>query len=118
MKVNIKNLKDLELRYSMRMYIIYENIMGKSMTFTSDTSYTSLIVLFYAAIMATLQRENKSITFTYDEYMDWLDDNEPQTLITEFSKWFTEKVTESIKMTPKPTKEQEETATKENSKNS
>ena len=71
--------------------------------------------------MATVQRDKIGITFTYDDYMDWLDDNDPQKLITEFSKWFTDKVTESIKLTQEPSEEQvkaSEAANKSNKKSS
>lgn len=92
MKIHIKG-QELDLHYSMRMYIIFENIMGKSLSFDSSYSYTSLIVLFYSAIMATIQRDKLNMTLSYDEFMDWLDSNEPTKTIQEFSEWFTSQMT-------------------------
>lgn len=87
MKINIKDI-DLELHYSMRMYILYENILGKALNFENASSYTSVIVLFYSAIMASIQSKKLDITLTYDEYMDWLDEQNAQELLAEFSSWF------------------------------
>ena len=87
MKINIKDT-DLELHYSMRMYILYENILGKALNFENASSYTSVIVLFYSAIIASFQYKKLDITLTYDEYMDWLDEHNPQELLSEFSSWF------------------------------
>jgi len=88
MKINIKGT-DLELHYSMRMYILYENIMGKSLNFENASSYTSLIVLFYSAIIATIQKEKLNMVVTYDEFMNWLDDQNGADIMKEFSDWFT-----------------------------
>ena len=92
MKINIKDI-DLELHYSMRMYILYENILGKALNFENASSYTSVIVLFYSAIMATIQHKKLDITLTYDEYMDWLDEQNAQELLAEFSSWFASHIT-------------------------
>ena len=92
MKINIKDI-DLELHYSMRMYILYENILGKALNFENASSYTSVIVLFYSAIMASIQHKKLDITLTYDEYMDWLDEQNAQELLAEFSSWFASHIT-------------------------
>ena len=92
MKINIKDI-DLELHYSMRMYILYENILGKALNFENASSYTSVIVLFYSAIMATIQHKKLDITLTYDEYMDWLDEQNAQEILAEFSSWFASHIT-------------------------
>lgn len=95
MKITIKN-KELELHYSMRMYILYENITGKSLSFENMSSYTSLIVLFYCAIIATIQRNRIDMTISYDEFMDWLDEQNGATIMKDFSDWFTACLTNNI----------------------
>lgn len=95
MKIKIKN-KEIELHYSMRMYILYENITGKSLSFENMSSYTSLIVLFYSAIVATIQRNHINMTISYDEFMDWLDEQNGATIMKDFSDWFTSSVTNNI----------------------
>lgn len=86
MKIQFRN-EQLELHYSMRIYIIYENIMGKGFGLEEMQSYTSLLSLFYSALVATLQYDKKDSNVTYDEFIDWLDEN-PTDRIKEFSEWF------------------------------
>lgn len=77
MTVNIQG-KDVELRYGFRSLIIYEKIMGASFI---PKGLTELIVMFYSVIMAS----EPGITFTYDQFMDFLDQNPG--LVEEFSNW-------------------------------
>ena len=86
MKINFRE-QELELHYSMRIYIIYENIMGTGVTFDQLQSYTSILTLFYSAIVASLQYHKRDSNVTYDEFINWIDIN-PTELINEFSKWF------------------------------
>lgn len=79
--------KELELHYSMRIYIIYENIMGKGVAFEELQSYTSLLTLFYSALAATLQYNKMDSNVTYDEFIDWLDED-PSDKLKQFSEWF------------------------------
>lgn len=95
MKINIKN-QEIELTYSMRIYILFENITNKSLSFKSIESYTSLIVLFYSSIIATIQKQKLNIQLSYDEFMDWLDENNGEQMIKEFSTWFTTCLTNNI----------------------
>ena len=79
--------QELELHYSMRIYIIYENIMGKGLGFEQLQSYTAVISLFYAAIVASLQYHKMDSNVTYDEFIDWLD-TDSALKIKEFTEWF------------------------------
>ena len=85
MKVNIKG-KELDLHYSMRIYLIYETITGKTLSLETG-SYTVSVNLFYSAILASLQHANLDLNFEYDEYLDWLDE-QGMDLIKEFIEWF------------------------------
>ena len=85
MKVNIKG-KELELHYSMRIYLIYETITGKTLSLETG-SYTVSVNLFYSAILASMQHANLDLNFEYDEYLDWLDE-QGMDLIKEFIEWF------------------------------
>ena len=95
MKINIKN-QELELAYTMRTYILFENIQGQSLSFENLNSYTSLIVLFYSAIVATIQKRKLDISISYDEFIDWLDENNGENMIKEFSEWFTTQLTNNL----------------------
>ena len=85
MKVNIKG-KELDLYYSMRIYLIYETITGKTLSLETG-SYTVSVNLFYSAILASMQHSNLDLNFEYDEYLDWLD-TQGMDLIKEFIEWF------------------------------
>ena len=85
MKVNIKG-KELDLHYSMRIYLIYETITGKTLSLETG-SYTVSVNLFYSAILASMQHANLDLNFEYDEYLDWLD-TQGMDLIKEFIEWF------------------------------
>ena len=85
MKVNIKG-KELDLHYSMRIYLIYETITGKTLSL-QDGSYTVSVNLFYSAILASMQHYHLDLDFEYDEYLDWLDE-QGMDLIKEFIEWF------------------------------
>ena len=85
MKINIKGT-DLELFYSMRVYLIYEQITGKTLSLETG-SYTVSVNLFYSAILASMQHANLDLNFEYDEYLDWLD-TQGMDLIKEFIEWF------------------------------
>lgn len=95
MKINIKNT-DIELTYSMRIYILFENITNQSLNFENLNSYTSLIVLFYSAIVATIQKNKMNLSVSYDEFMDWLDSSNGEQMIKQFSTWFTTQLTNNL----------------------
>ena len=77
MKINI-NGNEIALKYSFRAMIIFEKITG---TTFSGNGITEILIYFYATILGS--DKNNSITF--DEFMDWLDENPD--MINEFSKW-------------------------------
>ena len=85
MKINIKGT-DLELFYSMRVYLIYEQITGNTLSL-KDGSYTVSVNLFYSAILASMQHYHLDLDFEYNEYLDWLDE-QGMDLIKEFIEWF------------------------------
>lgn len=80
MKINIKNT-DIELKFSFRALMIYENITQESF---SPDNLTNIIFFFYSVILGSIKNKN----IDYDEFMDWLDEN--PNAITEFTNWLTE----------------------------
>lgn len=86
MKINIKG-KEVELHYSMRIHILYENIMNQTLSNVSTNSTTGLIVLMYCAVMASIQKARLGLAVSYDEFMDWIDEQNPN-IFAEFGKWF------------------------------
>lgn len=87
MKIKIHD-EEIELRYSMRSFIIYEEIVGKSLNLEDINSLTSITNLFYANVLATLQYYGKPLDFTYNDFWRYIDDNGGVKIITEFSEWY------------------------------
>lgn len=91
MRIKIKE-KELELHYSMRIHILYENIMNQTLSNSDKVgTTTSMIVLMYCAIIASLQYYRMNETLSYDDFLDWVDQQGPS-IFTEFGQWFTESV--------------------------
>lgn len=79
MKVKIKD-REIELKYSFRSLIIYENIQNK--TFAPQTM-TDVLVFFYCSIVGS----DRDVVLSFDDFLDMIDEN-PE-LVTEFSEWLT-----------------------------
>jgi hypothetical protein len=91
MRIKIKE-KELELHYSMRIHILYENIMNQTLSNSDKVgTTTSMIVLMYCAIVASMQYYRMNETLSYDDFLDWVDQQGPS-IFTEFGQWFTESV--------------------------
>lgn len=80
MKITI-NGKDIELRKTMRSYIMYESITEK--VFAPKTM-TDMVTYFYCVVMSS----QKETAITFDEFIDWLDEHE--NAVSEFSQWLTQ----------------------------
>ena len=89
MKVKIKG-KEIELHYGPRMYLKYEERTKKSVSFEGLSSFTGIIELLYCAITGTLEHrkyKDLNITLTWEEFLDWLDDQNPNGIMSEFNEW-------------------------------
>ena len=87
MKIKIKN-HDLELHYSLRILVNYEELTGKSLDFNDMNNFSSLIKLFYATVVASLQYSRQELDVTYEDFYDYIDNNGNFTLLKEFGDWF------------------------------
>lgn len=95
MKINIKG-KEIELKYSFRSFILYENIQGKSFT---PTTTTEVLVFLYCCILAS----DKELVFTFDEFLDYVDEH--PTIIEEFSEFFVAQINKNQSLNPEEEKE-------------
>ena len=89
MKIKIKK-HDIELQYCMRMYLKYEERTGHGLTFDNMTSYTNVIELLYCAIAATLEHKKYrklGLTLTWDEFLDWTDEQNNNKVMNDFNQW-------------------------------
>lgn len=87
MKITI-NGKEIEMHYSMRSFVIYEELTGKSLNFDDLNSLSAIVNLFYANVLASMQYNKMELNFTYDDFWNYIDDNGATELIQEFSEWY------------------------------
>ena len=105
MKVNILDY-EIELKYSMRTAIIYENIAGETLDFSNMSSIKQISTLFLACIYSSAQQQHITLNLTYDNYMDWLDENGGYGKLNEFAFWLADQMAAQMNLLPK-TKEDE-----------
>jgi len=89
MKLKLKQ-GDVELHYSLRAMCIYEEITGKSLNLEDINSLSSIVNLFYSNVLASMQYAGLELTLTYNDFWNYLDDNNGPELIKEFSEWYME----------------------------
>ena len=98
MKVKYKD-KEIELHYSLRIYMIYENIMGET---PAKEDYMTLVTLMFATLVGTLQRNREPIDIDYQGFLDWIDDNGGIKLLMEFSRWFSDEAMKQMDLIGEP----------------
>lgn len=82
MRISI-NDREIELKYSFRALIIYENIQNKTF---APQSMTDILVFFYCVIIGS----DRDVQFSFDDFLDMID-KKPE-LVTEFSEWLTKEL--------------------------
>lgn len=87
MKLKIGN-EELELAYSFRSSIYFEQIAGHSIDFTKLNA-NDLITLFYSVFVASLQKAKKPI-ITMVDFLDIIDENGGEKCLVDFSNWYIE----------------------------
>ena len=80
MKITINN-HEVELKKTFRSYVIYESITDKIF---APKTMSDIITYFYSVVLAS----DKDINITFDQFIDWLDENEDA--LNDFEKWLTE----------------------------
>lgn len=85
MKIKI-NDNELELVYSFRSSIYFEQITKKNIDFT-DFNSNDLLTLFYCVVLASLQKAKLDI-ITFNDFMDVVDDNGGEQCLLQFSNWY------------------------------
>ena len=95
MKLKYNN-EEIELVYSFRINVYYEQIQNKSIDFENFKTQ-DLITLFYCCFITSLQKINKPIC-TMLEFLDVLDENGGEPTLMEFSNWFTKVLTAQYEM--------------------
>lgn len=89
MKVKIGE-REIEMHYSLRMYMLYENIVGESVDYSKFNSFTDMLNLFYCAVLSSMQYHKMELDLKFDEFIDWIDTDKGIIGFTEFSAWYIE----------------------------
>lgn len=90
MIVKIKD-RDVELKYSLRSIMLYENIQKKS--FAPETTTDVLVFMF-----CVLVGSDKDLQLDFNEFLDMIDDN--PNLVVEFSNWLVAETTKNNQLSP------------------
>lgn len=77
MKITIKG-EDVTLRYTFRSMMMFENITNNTF---NPQGISDIITLFYCIVVSS----NRDLALSFDEFLDWLDDN--QSKFADFGKW-------------------------------
>lgn len=80
MKIKIQE-KEIELKKTFRSYIIFESITDKIF---APKTMSDVVTYFYSVVLAS----DKDINLTFDDFIDWLDEN--ANALNDFEKWLTE----------------------------
>lgn len=115
MKVTIKG-KTFELHYSMRMMIIYENITGENFDFTNIQSLKQVTTLFLSCILASAKKIGLDLQLTYEDFMDWVDDNGGYELLNKFALWLAKDIKAKYNILKKEEEEDFPKSTRKKSK--
>lgn len=83
LKINDENI---ELAYSFRSGIYFEQIAHKSLDLTNISS-EDFVTLFYCIVLASLQKAKKPV-ITMLDFLDIVDDNGGEKCLMEFSDWY------------------------------
>lgn len=88
-KTNMKlkiNGEEIELIYSFRANVYFEQITGHAADFSNINS-NDLITLFYCNVISSLQKAKKP-TISMVDFLDVVDENDGEKCILDFSNWY------------------------------
>lgn len=85
MKITIKD-KEIELKYTLRSMLMFENIKGETF---SPKNLTDIVTYMYCVVVAS----GKDYDLQFDDFIDYLDEH-PE-FVTEFTKWL-EKTSKTV----------------------
>lgn len=115
MKIKLNETEELELVYSFRSNIYFEQIQGKTIDFTNFTS-NDLITLFYCVFLSSLQKAKKP-TISMMDFLDLVDDNGGEKCIVDFSNWYVDILQKEFEVMNSMSDDKEEQKTDSKKKN-
>lgn len=107
MKININN-HELELLFSIRMMINYEQKFNKPIDFEHINDIDICIGAFWACVNASLEKQKIDEVVKLDDFKDWIDDNGGIFTTNKFGLWVTKKLQEQWEYINEQDKKEEE----------
>lgn len=101
MKVKFKE-HDLELHYSIRTYMILENLQNAEDPENEEEKYiNSNIRLLYATLVSTLKYNKIEEKIDLDDIIEFVDNNGGINFLNAFAQWFMDCVNKESNLIPK-----------------
>lgn len=115
MKFKLNENEEVELVYSFRTNVYFEQIQNKPIDFTNFSS-NDVLVLFYCCVISSMQKAKKPIISMLD-FLDAIDDyNNAEQSIVDFSNWYVGVIKAQYEVIDSIDNEKEKKETKKESK--
>ena len=96
--------ESVELKYSFRSAIYFEQITNHNLDFSNMTQ-NDLLILFYSVVVASLQKANKPV-ITMLAFMDCIDDyNGGEQCLLDFANWYVDIMKKEFELLDSTTEE-------------
>lgn len=110
MKITL-NEKELDLHYSYRIHIMFEEVLERPVDFGKMTM-SDIEKLFFFTIISTLKYNKIDYDLTFEDFRNWVDDNGNDQLLLDYFNWLVKDVMKVQEDLIKPlTEEQKEEMT-------
>lgn len=96
MKIDFEG-RTYNLHYSFRIGFLYEQIQQKPIDFSNLTQY-DLVLLFYCTFLATLQYNKVNNHMTFEDFLNWVDDNGQEKMVVDFTNWYVDTLKQQSKL--------------------
>jgi len=100
------NGKTVDLHWSYRVHMMFENATGYSIDKIKTANDVN--ILFYCVFVSTLQYNKIENSLSYFDFMNWVDDNGNDKLFIEFNEWFLKTMTQKDELAKEPDAEDKE----------
>lgn len=98
MKITINN-KDIELHFSMRILMMFEEIFNRALIGSDLATYNTLVKLFYVGVLSSARYNKIEFDMDFEQFVDYLDEQEnAMQEIAKFGVWFADKLNQSTTM--------------------
>ena len=102
------NQKEIELKYSFRALMIFENITKRSF---NPQTVSDIVIFFYSVVLGS----NRNINIEFDDFIDYLDENPEK--MNEFSEWLTSVLNKNKEIQPEISEKDIKKSKKDSEKN-